>query len=574
MKTRAAVAAALLLLWALGLWWHEQRTEPRTAHWPPRSFAVFYGQWTHAQIEKAHGYDLIISNGGASGDGLPRATVARLQDGADGRPGTQDDALVFGYLSLGEDEDPHRGPGAPPGLYLDREKLQPEKGEDGLPATVPGSDGIPDRNGAWGSYFVQPDHPAWMRKTLARATRLRDLGVDGFFLDTLDAVGGSRADLAPAMFTLMEMLRREFPDKQLVANRGLDLARSDRARFLRCCAAVLLESWATDWDWALNQGVVSPWLQDNLKTERELLEGVPRLYLNYIDPDQKDRGALLARARDTHPVSWSHPFLDRMPSELPISRAAAPAPWFRELARAEDGQLAVTLDDDECEINALGGDGEWHVLQSLGRRGKSCWPVGEASRVRIRRCRTDGSTSEWSETSIAPRDSFTTSWSTLGLDHEVRCSWTGSEQAVLWTGPGPTRLAPQGSPGASPLRVTGLVPGQLVWVALAPAAGGAPGFARAVRAADTQPPAAPPSARWEWHGRRLLATWEASPGDKPTSYRLYIFPRGQPRTLPFDAITDTHWEGSIPPGDYQVEVTAVDSGNHESEACPAEFEGP
>lgn len=92
--------------------------------------------------------------------------ISRLRSGADGLPGNGDDCQVLAYVSLGEDEDPAPGPGPLQSRYLDHKKLVQkngffEMGEDGLPEEVDGSDGIPDRNGVWGSYYVHPLDSGW-----------------------------------------------------------------------------------------------------------------------------------------------------------------------------------------------------------------------------------------------------------------------------------------------------------------------------------------------------------------------------------------------------------------------------
>ena len=51
------------------------------------------------------------------GSGISATQVAALQCGADGVPGTVDDVLVLGYISIGEDsrfDRPQRGDGSGP----------------------------------------------------------------------------------------------------------------------------------------------------------------------------------------------------------------------------------------------------------------------------------------------------------------------------------------------------------------------------------------------------------------------------------------------------------------------------
>jgi hypothetical protein len=575
--------AAILGLWALALLLPRSRgVAPGRGHpnWPPNNFAVYYGRWDHEKLRAARQYELLIVHPGKGMEALNADIVRRLRYGPDQQPQTPDDTVVLVYLSIGEDENPPRGPGHRSRRYLDRRKLVmeggfPKRGADGLPIVEDGPDGIPDRNGAWGSYYVNPGDEDWRRLVQARAQRLSELGVDGFFLDTIDSASGIYADLQPAMLQLVASLRTQFPKLYLVANRGVEVLQREPDRFVESVDGIVLESWFTHWDWTLGKAVVSPFAQENARLLRDVLEPRPklhRLYLDYLDPKQPDRGALLARRRGYDPGFWSHPFLQSL-DPLPIgpARTLAP-PTPGACARTPEGLLQMDLPGAEsCEVVAV-QNGLETSLPTVGAPRPARWAVGDSGSVKIRSVDLDGNSSEWLEVAVPPaaRPAWTLGWNVLELQDELRISWEGPP-AVVWRGKDPWSLRPSTVQGSSPLTVDGLGSAELVWLALA-APGGTPGLARPARTRDVTAPPEPARAKARYASGRLTVLWEPVEADDLVGYRIYVTEPGKPLALPYEVGKQENFEVQLPLAEYEVKITSYDNGNHESTPCLAPLE--
>ncbi len=120
--------------------------------------------------------------------------------------------LVTGYISAGEDDKLRvgdaKGPGGYDSCYLDRVKK-----------------GVPDKNGEWNSYYVNPASPSWKAHFLEIAQKMEaSYGVDGFFLDTIETAT-VYPDLKPAMISLIEDLRAAHPKSIIILNRGFAVIR-------------------------------------------------------------------------------------------------------------------------------------------------------------------------------------------------------------------------------------------------------------------------------------------------------------------------------------------------------------
>lgn len=441
---------------------------------------------------------------------------------------------------------------------------------------VDGSDGIPDRNGAWGSYYVDPGEPEWRRMILARAERLSRLGVDGFFLDTLDSASGIYADLQPAMLSLVGQLREDFPRHYLVANRGIELLKRDPDKFVANVDGIVLESWFSQWDWSLGRGVVSPYTDENRRLLGELLEPRPnllRFYLDYIDPQQPDRGALLARRRDYRPGFWSHPFLQSLEA-LPLGPVRVlNLPEPPTCQRTPEGLLEVDLvSPDTCEAVAT-VEGREVSLACVGAPRPLRWAVGDIQGLKLRRVDLEGNCSDWIQVALpeARPSGAQPQWSCLELDSSLRLEWPGGGEFTVWSGPDPWSLQPSGPAGVSPLSLDGLSEGQLLWVALAPA-GGAPGPARPARTRNVTAPPPPTRAQARIHSGFLTVSWEPVKAPDLAGYRIYVSEPGQPLALPYEVGLQGNYEVRLPAAAYEVKVTSFDTGNHESAPCQATLE--
>lgn len=107
--------------------------------------------------------------------------------------------------------------------------------------------GFRGKNENWNSYYID------LEKEDVRQTILNEVipeiagkGVDGFFLDTIDAVSPEtdRGDLQPYMVELIEAIRVKYPDKIIIQNAGLFLL--DRTG--DDVDAFLTEALASDYD--------------------------------------------------------------------------------------------------------------------------------------------------------------------------------------------------------------------------------------------------------------------------------------------------------------------------------------
>ena len=550
---RRSVWAAALALWGLALLLPRPSGHPagQARAWPPRSFAVYYGNWDSSKLAQAHQYELLIAHPGKKLERFNADLVSRLRSGADGMPGNADDSMVLAYVSLGEDEDPNPGPGPLPHRYLDRKKLVQkdgffEMGEDGLPQEVDGSDGIPDRNGAWGSYYVHPMDPEWRHLLEARLDQLAGRGVDGFFLDTVDVA----PDLQEEMFQLIELLHARHPQLRWVSNRGVALWQKHPAQMPRLLDAVVLESWFTHWNWSWGRAVVAPDRLENERLSQSVLKGVTRLYLDYLDPLQPDRGSLLALRRGHEPAFWSHPFLDRLeswPQTTPRPLDTVPV----RLERLPDGRVRASA---ACEAS---------IGPTLLPGSKGPWAVGAARRVQIRQVDQQGNTSQAEVVELEPRaDDWTPEWNVLELETSLRLDWQAGQPAQVWLGDSPETLKPLELRGTPPLRVEGLEANQLYWVALSQP-DGAPAQARPARTHDVTPPPAPTRVQARRHGAYLTVSWEKVKASDLAGYRVYLSRPGSALPLPYTRLGETNLEVRVE-GPLEVRVTSFDVGNHES----------
>ena len=243
------------------------------------NFLINYGPWDAASIAIAKNYDVVVVH---PSQGLTRQIVEQIQQGNDPAD-PADDVVVLGYVSIGEDlrtarvsdEDMLADPrfvGDGTGPRIDPRGHLPQGGAlVGInPLGAPSSggsgyaswylddnsvdllgvgDGKPDRNARFGACFVNAGDPRWFEvvdvMTLDGADHLaglqeiltrnhgRGLGCDGVFLDTLDTCGPNKFTepgssnpsefewTAPGFSAFLARLRRSYPDRVVLQNRGL-----------------------------------------------------------------------------------------------------------------------------------------------------------------------------------------------------------------------------------------------------------------------------------------------------------------------------------------------------------------
>ena len=551
---RRSVWAAGLALWGLALLLPKPQGHipGSSGHWPPRNFAVYYGSWDQARIAQAHHYDLIITHGGKKMERFNADLVSRLRSGADGLPGNADDCQVLAYLSLGEDEDPKPGPVALPSRYLDRKKLLQkngffEMGEDGLPQPVDGSDGIPDRNGAWGSYYVHPMDQQWLTLLETRMQELVARGVDGFFLDTVDVATEQQEE----MFQLLTHLHARYPRLRWVTNRGIGVWEKHPQEMASLIDAVVLESWFTHWNWSWGRAVVAPDRVTNERLSQSVFKGVTTLYLDYLDPKQPDRGSLLALRWGHEPAFWSHPFLDRLedwPSPTPMPLDGVPV----QLERLADGRVKAS---SPCQV---------FTDSALLPGTQGPWAVGKAQHFQVRLVDDSGNSSPPQNVQLDERhDVWKPDWNVLELENCLKVSWEGADSGQLWLGESPEALKPLPVQGNSPLRVEGLELGRLYWISIG-LPGGTPDLARPARTHDVTAPPPPTRVEARRRGAYVTVTWEKVSAPDLAGYRVYLSRPGAPLSLPYTRNGETNLEVAVD-GPLEVLVTSFDTGNHESQ---------
>eukprot|EP00947_MAST-08B_sp_MAST-8B-sp1_P003046 g3046.t1 len=236
-----------------------------------------YDGWNQEMVDMAcgRGPPSTSSSPGSSGSGID---VAVLSARASGLNTSQIAALqscgtkVVCYISLGEDGRsgiPYArrkdGTGGEVGGEAAQQGLRDGSMEyvsyymDGNLAGKIKPDGKPDRNNEWGGYFVNASDPAWWDTLVHERIRYNEKGAwdgfdgldvllrtprnggkrdpktwletggfecDGVFLDTLDTAAPTTFEVgygttAPAMVSLIRRIRKEYPGKAIVANRGL-----------------------------------------------------------------------------------------------------------------------------------------------------------------------------------------------------------------------------------------------------------------------------------------------------------------------------------------------------------------
>ncbi len=299
---------------------------PRPALNTATPYLIYYGDWTADQVEFARThYRLVIFHPLSN---LTAAQIATIQRGLDNLPGTADDVLVLGYLSIGEDD----RPGAPFTGDLQGPRIDPRPADtaplssitNALGSPSPGGsgyasyyldtksspDGLPDRNAAFGGYFVNAGAPAWwtvirnMTRSGNGQAGLAELltaqvgngyNCDGVFLDTLDTAAPNSFGAtsyewtAPGMQGLVQRISTNYPGKLILGNRGLFFYNPNLKTYAYTLRPwvnlVMFESYFTD---SNNSNNISPSFPDNkynyapkLNAEAGRPDGFVMLALDY-----------------------------------------------------------------------------------------------------------------------------------------------------------------------------------------------------------------------------------------------------------------------------------------------------
>ena len=269
-------------------------------------YLVYYGSWDSDRIFRAQDFDLVV----LEPSNITSEQLNAIRAGHDGVIGTDDDVIVLAYVSIGEVSNGDiTGNGMGPCYYDDQGDsiVYEHRGYASFYLDDRDHDGYPDRNGAWGSYYVNAGDTAWWNFVESEADAAFAKGADGLFLDTIDTASpwGNYGWTAHGMSTLIQHLRDRYPDKYFMANRGLFYFDPHQPAFAwnirPFINGVMFECYYTEWDWNNNRGIVSPYFSNNrdywayyINQQAHQSDGFTVFALDYLNPEQSDYETLLA----------------------------------------------------------------------------------------------------------------------------------------------------------------------------------------------------------------------------------------------------------------------------------------
>lgn len=308
-----------------------------------KSHLTHYGTWRDADIPLFQRFGLVALQPGMYGSREAETqAIARVRSAG---------TLVLMYVSLGEDAStynqarPAVGDGRGPvywdaaagsvvhqnkgvaSYYLDEWNAQ---GFDAAGANkVP--DGLPDRQGDWGSCLVNAGDAEWQKLVLAQVARLMALGVDGVFMDTPETASPWHGYgwTAPGMQDLIRKIREAHPSKYLLLNRGLFFFDPDhpvqyRASPRKYLDAVLFESYYTGSNYTADLGGNGLWRQNPWFVSNKYITA-PRLNAEFGRPDSYGSILHIDYAADPTTIAVSDPvFYQRVLKEAAVEQGWVP----------------------------------------------------------------------------------------------------------------------------------------------------------------------------------------------------------------------------------------------------------
>lgn len=607
--------------------------------WPPDTFSCFYGKITPQAVQEVKEIDLLIVHPGDEGKNLNKAKVDALRQ-------TGREKTIVGYVSVGEDDRP---PGGPPIIGQDTSgpsyvgpKLKKKKAQNGYPAQFldqrrfvfgddgflqfgpngkplieKGQDGHPDENGVWGSFYVRTDVEAWRQRVFSIMDDLVETGVDGFFLDTVDTASpwGDYGWTSESMLKFVEDIRKRYPDKKIVGNRGLFYL-NQNDRYAKALDAVLFESLLTHYNWEADTGDISPWAKWHVKAlDEEVVPSVKRtgmhlLVLDYLNPKQEDALELIQSDRTllqgvTHSLSFSHPSLKTpgwTPQELLPDEAPAAWPSLSKLdveeGAAGEYSLTATFDSavpkeavpdlrittrDDLDVSRA-AQLPPAQMKSWKAEGNTLTMTGngldknQEYRVFLRLIsRSDTPQTGYGWTNYQSKDNELPSQiqnvSAASVPEGLKLSFTAdslladkyrvyhlqnSNRELLVE----TKTSPVILPGLKLDQVYDL---QVVAVTK-DGQEGYPSLEFAAVRKDVVPPSPPGAVEVTQDGETTRFAWQNADGAE--SYRLYVVPKGKTFRLPLLTSETEEEIDNVVPGDYQVFLTAVDGNGNQSRPGP------
>lgn len=223
-------------------------------------YLCYYGSWNNDNLFRAKDFDLVI----LEPSNISAAQIGELKRGHDGVAGTDDDVIVVGYVSIGEDHQGGRkGDGRGP-CYWDYGTSSVAYANAGFASWYlddANRDNKPDMNGSWGSYYVNAGDSSWrafLKSSPAGTDNiLLTKQCDGLFLDTIDTASPwypwPYRWMVVQMSDLVGWLHATYPEKYLIANRGLfyfdpDLATAYQHSIRPYVDGVMFESYYKEGD--------------------------------------------------------------------------------------------------------------------------------------------------------------------------------------------------------------------------------------------------------------------------------------------------------------------------------------
>lgn len=609
-------------------------------NWPPKTFSCYYGKLTPEAVEPLKEIDLLIVHPGKDMDNMDAEKVDMLR-----RLGP--DKTIVGYVTVGEDDRPPGGPplegqdfsgpsyvdgnldvklakNGYPAQYLDQRRLVLDEdgflkfGPDGKPIIEKGQDGHPDENGVWGSYYVRTDVDAWKERVFSNMDQLVAMGADGFFLDTVDTASpwGDYGWTSAAMLEFVAEIRERYPDKKIVANRGLFYL-SENDRYANLIDAVLFESVLTEYNWAAETGHISPWarwhvqaLDDDVIPAQERSD-MHLLVLDYLNPEQPDVTVLvqsdLTLLKDTpHSLSFSHPSLN-IPGWTPkdLLPESQPADWPTlqkvELEETGPGDYRLTasfsgtipegarpdlrlttredvkpghaaglppaqisdwnIEGDKLVVNGNGLNKNARYTAYLRLISKALAPQTGFGWTSFNTADSDKPSQVTVEKAVSTPD---------GLELHFKADSLVAKGYHVYRIEGEKRELLKAT-STSPVLLEDIEFDKVnEMIVVAVGADGSEGYPSTVFTAvrsDVVPPPSPGEVEVEQSGDTVRFAWEAVEG--ADAYRLYVVPKGQDFRLP-SRVWDTEIEfQNVVSGEYKVFLTSVDGAGNQSRPGPS-----
>lgn len=607
------------------------------APWPPKTFTCYYGEIDEQMAKKLANFELLVVHPGDDMANLTPEKVKLLRE--TGVPKT-----VIGYITIGESD---VSPGGPPrqgvdgsgptyvssdltvnlagtdypSRFVDQRAfvLGPDGfltfGPDGKPLIKGGQDGHPDENGVWGSYYVKADDAKWQEQVFDKLKQIDALGLDGFFLDTVDTASpwGDYGWTAAGMLDLVGKIREAYPNKRIVGNRGLFYLNGND-RYSQFIDAVLFESLMTLYNDSLDRAEISPWVSGHVQI---LNDGVipsqknskmHLLVLEYLSPEQEDLAQLVHSSQSLlshtpHSLTFSHPLL-RVPgwTAPELLRAKPPASWptvkdiaCRELDAPGHFEVTVTFDSPIPE----GAISDLRFTTESGLNPK------RAAQLRLARVKETSRTERelvLQAQGLNQDTSYTLFFRLVSASASLPSgfAWTNlkTRESELPGQPenlsassdkdgllikfehqdaGPTRafrvyrrknsereLVTETK--SSPARITQLQVGEAAEFSVVPVhpdgKEGYPSLWYTAKRLDVVPPPSPGAVTMEGN----VARW--NPVDGANTYRLYAVPAGSNFRLPLiTEATELELE-AVKPGKYKLFLTTVDRSGNQSQPGP------